>query len=152
MAPDLLIRLRTRWQRDTLDSKLAYGADPMTRPELALRAAQLRSQAERGRIATALERVLNEVSDGRAPAVAQVVPVRTDAVRAHARDVYALTRRLRDDAPIDVRGVAMAARLVSDGAGPLYRDGTGDLAQVVRAARMALDPVAPVRADLATAA
>jgi len=47
---------------------------------------------------------------------------------------------------------AMASRLISDGSGPLYRHGNGDLAHAVRAARLALDPVAPADWDVATAA
>ena len=46
----------------------------------------------------------------------------------------------------------MASRLISDGSGPLYRHGNGDLAHAVRAARLALDPVAPADWDVAAAA
>ena len=152
MRNHLLLRMRTRWQRDALDDKLAFGADPSAGPELALRAAQLCSRAGRDEIAAGIERVLNEVSEQWPPAVAQLVPVRHTAIRASARDLYRLTRRLRDDAPIDVRGAAMAARLLSDGSGPLYRDGNGDLAHAAGSARLALDPTVPVSWDVATAA
>jgi len=48
---------------------------------------------------------------------------------------------LCDGRPIDVRGAAMTARLVSDTQGPLYRK--GDLRHALGAARMALDGRAP---------
>jgi hypothetical protein len=152
MPNHLLLRIRPRWQRDALDEKLAYGADPTARAELALRAAQLRSREGRVEIATGIERVLSEVGDQWPPVVSQIVPVHHSAIRQNARDLYALTRRLRDDEPLDVRGAAMASRLSNDGSGPLYRDGNGDLAHAVRAARLALDPVAPADWDVAAAA
>jgi hypothetical protein len=152
MPNHLLLRLRTRWQRDGLDEKLAYGADPTASGELALRASQLRSRKGRVEIATGIERVLHEVSDQWPPVVSQIVPVHHSAVRENAGDIYALTRRLRGGAPIDVRGAAIASRLISDGSGPLYRHGSGDLAHAVRAARLALDPVAPADWDVAAAA
>jgi hypothetical protein len=152
MSNHLLLRVRARWQRDALDEKLAYGADPSASAELALRASQLRSRKGRDEIATRIERVLTEVSDQWPPTVTQAVPVHRSAVRDNARDIYAVTRRLHDDEPIDVRGAAMASRLISDGSGPLYRHGHGDLAHTVRATRLALDPVAPADWDVAAAA
>ena len=152
MSNHLLLRVRGRWQRDALDEKLAYGADPSASAELALRASQLRSRKGRDEIATRIERVLTEVSDQWPPTVTQAVPVHRGAVRDNARDIYAVTRRLHDDEPIDVRGAAMASRLISDGSGPLYRHGHGDLAHTVRVTRLALDPVAPADWDVAAAA
>jgi hypothetical protein len=151
MPDHILLRLRTRWQRDVLDEKLAYGGDPAASSELALRAAQLRATNERERVAAALERAVHEAGERR-PAAAQIIPLRAPEIRACAPDLVALARRLRDHAPIDVRGAAMASRLLSDGAGPLYRDGYGDLATSVRAARLALDPTAPAAAPLPAAA
>ncbi|MGN6522907.1 MAG: hypothetical protein ACTHMZ_06880 [Actinomycetes bacterium] len=152
MSTSLVLSLRTRWHRDALDEKLAFGADPTTNPELALRATQLRSRAGRDEIAAGLERVLHEVSDRWPPAVSHIVPLRYEAIHAHARDLYWLARRLRDEDGVDVRGAAMAARLLSDGTGPLYRDGNGDLAYASRAARLALDPTPPASWDVAAAA
>jgi hypothetical protein len=84
--------------------------------------------------------------------VSHIVPLRYEAIRGHAGDVYRLARRLRDDDGVDVRGTAMAARLLSDGAGPLYRGGNGDLAFAARAARLALDPTPSASWDVAAAA
>ena len=60
--------------------------------------------------------------------------------------------RLRDDRPVDVRGAAMTARLVSDRAGPLRRPGDVDLHDAIRTAHMALDTPAQSASELATAA
>ena len=51
-GPSLAVRIRTRLGRAELDSELARGADPASSAELALRAEQLSSPAERARIAT----------------------------------------------------------------------------------------------------
>jgi hypothetical protein len=73
-------------------------------------------------------------------------------IRASADDLLALVRRLRDERPIDARGAAMTARLVSDAGSPLHRLGDQDLRHEIRAARVALDGTHSARDDLATAA
>ena len=60
--------------------------------------------------------------------------------------------RLRDDLPVDVRGAAMAARLVSDRRGPLRSTRGGDLGQAVEAARTTMDTRREIAADLRAAA
>jgi hypothetical protein len=152
MRDHLLLRLRTRWGRDALDEKLAFGADPTESRELALRAAQLRSKPWRDRIATQIERVLDDARHQPRGRAAEVVLLRRSEISAHAPELSALTARLRADVPIDARGVAMAARLVSDGTGPLYRDGVGSLPEAVGAARLALDPTVLAAWELAPAA
>ena len=111
MSNHLLLRLRTRRHRDALDDKLAFGADPITSPELALRAAQLRSRAGRDEIAAGLERVLHEVSDRWPPAVSHIVPLRYDAIRGHARGGNG-----------DLAFAARAARLALDPTAPASWD------------------------------
>jgi hypothetical protein len=60
--PTLAVRIRTRWRRNRLDDELARGADPGTNAGLSLRAAQLRSPAERSRLANALVRALGDAT------------------------------------------------------------------------------------------
>ena len=60
--PSLALRIRTRLSRAVLDEELAYGADPAASPDLALRAEQLSSRAERARIADALRETLGAES------------------------------------------------------------------------------------------
>jgi hypothetical protein len=52
-GPSLAVRVRTRLRRNRLDDELARGIDPDLTPELALRAVQLHSPAERARLAGA---------------------------------------------------------------------------------------------------
>jgi hypothetical protein len=60
--------------------------------------------------------------------------------------------RLRDEQPVDIRGAAMTARLLTDGAGPLYRPGAQSLRDALHSARFALDATAPVGGGLRAAA
>jgi hypothetical protein len=53
--PSLVVRLRARARRPTLDRALAAGADPSASPLLAARAAQLVDPGTRQRIAACLE-------------------------------------------------------------------------------------------------
>jgi len=134
----LAVRLRTRVGRAELDGELANGADPAGGDKLALRAYQLRSPAERARIANALVGAVGEARRG-TPMNLRVRPQRA-AVRAAADEIQWLVLRLRDEYPVGLSGVAKVARLVDDRSGPLYRHNAGDLDQAIAAARAALEP------------
>jgi hypothetical protein len=69
-----------------------------------------------------------------------------------ADDLTALVLRLRDDQPIAVRGAAMTARLLNNGASPLHRDNAQNLRHAIRAAQVALDATGCDTQDLETAA
>lgn len=148
--PSLAARLRTWFSRNRLDEELAHGVDPATSAEHSLRAAQLRSPAERTRLANALVETLGDARR------AEPVSIRSRPQRAKLRgradDLLALVLRLRDDRPIDIRGAAMTAWLLSDGASPLYRSSGEDLRHALHAAQLALDPSLPAQQDLARAA
>ena len=150
--PGLALRMRTWWQRHRLDDQLADGVDPATGAELTLRAAQLRSPVTRSELANALVEALG---DARAP---NLVPFTAMGRRQRAEvlecadDMLALALRLQDEQPIEIRGAAMTARLLRDGAVPLDQDGDQNLGHAVRAARLALDPPAPRRQERASAA
>jgi hypothetical protein len=146
----LPVRVRTRWRRNRLDEELARGADPDTTAQLSLRAAQLRSPAERSRLANALAEALGDARGG-TPVTLKVQPQRAE-VRAAADELLGLVGRLRNDQPVSVRGAAMAARLLSDRTGPLYRHGGQDLRHAIRAARVALDATDQATHDMAAAA
>jgi hypothetical protein len=148
--PNLAVRLRARWRRNRLDEQLAHGTDPAASSELELRAAQLRSRRWRSRIANALVEILGDARKG-APVTIKVRPQRAQ-IRAAADDLTELVGRLRDDEPVNVRGVAMAARLLSDSTSPLRRHGGPELQHSIRAARFALDATGPAAHDLAAAA
>jgi hypothetical protein len=138
-GPSLATRIRTRFRRAELDDALATGVDPGGGAELTLRAEQLGPPAERARIASALVKALGEEPITLLPRPQRAV------VRAAADEILALVLRLGDDRPVDIAGVAAAARLVDDRSGPLHRHNTGDLDQAVASAHAALDPT-PERA------
>jgi hypothetical protein len=150
--PSLALRVRTRLRRDRLDAELAEGADPAASAELGLRAAQLRSARGRRELANAL---METVGDARGPnlgAFRMKTRRQHAAIREAADDVLALVMRLRDDGPIDVRGAAMTARLLNDGASPLRQDSVQDLRHAIRAAWVALSSTRRATEDLARAA
>lgn len=148
--PSVALRIRTRWSRKRLDRELAGGADPETGAKLSLRAEQLRSEAERARLADALVDIIGEASRSETDAIGSRRP--RLAVLRHREDLQALIERLRDGQPVAVRGAAMTARLLSDRASALHRDSGQDLQNEIRAARFALDTTDPTREGLARAA
>ena len=150
--PSLAERIRSRWRRNRLDEQLARGVDPAASRELSLRAAQLRSQSERRRLANAL---VEAVGDARGPNLgAFTVRARRqhELIREHADDLLALAARLHDDKPVDVRGAALTARLVNDRRSPLHRDRGHELPKEILAARFALDATGSTATALAAAA
>lgn len=150
--PSLVLRMRTRWRRRRLDENLSHGADPATSEELRLRAAQLRSPVLRSQLADALVKRLNEAREPE-PFTIKLHPHRAE-IRDCADDLLALVLRLQDNQPVDVRGVALTALLLTDGASPLDRNRNSgpDLRHALRSARLALDAVTPSGQALPTAA
>jgi hypothetical protein len=149
-GPTLAVRVWTRLWRNRLDQELALGADPAASASLGLRAAQLRSRNERARLANMLVETLGDARRGE-PVTIRGRPQRA-VVRACADDLLALVLRLRDDHPVDIRGAAMTARLVSDGASPLNHRVEQDLRHALQDLRIALDTPAQITHELATAA
>jgi hypothetical protein len=139
-GPSLAVRIRTRFGRAELDRALATGVDPGGGAELALRAAQLGSPAERARIANGLVEALGDARRGE-PMTLWPRPQRV-VVRDAADDILALVLRLRGDRPVGTAGVAAAARLVDDRRGPAYRDDARDLHEAIRSALSALEATA----------
>jgi hypothetical protein len=136
--PSLAIRVRTRARRARLDAELATGTDPATSPEHGLRAAELRSPEVRTRLANRLVEVVGEARGlGQELASASRRRAR-DQVWRYAEKLLAFVPRLRAAEPLPIDGLAMAARLVEDRRGPLYRAGAEDLGDAVRSTRSAL--------------
>jgi hypothetical protein len=133
------LRILTRLKRPGLDADLSRGADPAASADLSLRAVQLRSPAERARLANALEEALGDARGRNLGAFTGRRRQQHAVIRQYADDLLALTRRLREDRPVDVRGAAMIARLVDDRTGPLYRNGERGLHDAISAAHLALD-------------
>jgi hypothetical protein len=107
------------------------------------------SRNERARLANALVETLGDARRGE-PVTIRVRPQRA-VVRDSADDLLGLLLRLRDDRPVDVRGAAMTARLVSDRASALRHSGDVDLHHAIRA-HTTLNTPAQTTHELATAA
>jgi hypothetical protein len=122
-----LLRLRAAWKRPALDTALAEGVDPDASAELALRAEQLVDPRLRARLARSLRRAITSTDPPlhhRLPARGSAVPVSRAAVRAARPALLALADDLVDTTAPNPRGVALTVRLLTDGAGPLYRPWT----------------------------
>jgi hypothetical protein len=150
--PSLALRVRMRRRRNHLDDELAQGADPAVSSELGLRAAQLRSHAGRSKLAKALVEALCDARGPNLGAFRMKTRRQHVAIREAADDLLALVLRLRDGEPIHVRGAAMTARLLNDGASPLHHDNRQDLRHALRAARVALDSTGRAAQDIPMAA
>ena len=131
-------RLVTRTQRNRLDRQLAAGVKASTLTPLGLRAAQLRSPGGRAQLANALVEAVGEARRGE-PMNIRRRPQRAE-VRAEAEALLALASRLRESTPIDVRGAALIALLVNDGASPLHRPADQKLGDALAEAHAALIP------------
>jgi hypothetical protein len=62
------------------------------------------------------------------------IPIRRADVLDVEGDLHALATRLRDGHPVDIHGVALTHRLLTNGAGPLYAPGDYSLRHAVRSA------------------
>lgn len=146
------IRIRARLRRRTLDDELARGADPSASPERSLRAEQLRSPGERLKLANTLVEAVGGARVNHLGPFRAKLRERDAAVRGSAEEVLALARRLRDGEPIDVRGAAMASRLLHDGSSPFHGASVSELRAALCSAYAALDPSGEPERELADVA
>jgi hypothetical protein len=134
-SPRWWSQFAARLRRGTLDAALADGADPSASPALAVRAAALTAAGSRRDLAQRLDRL---GSPGQPPSRMRLAPPRR-SVAANAPALWELAALLRAPAPLRARGLAMLTRLLTDGAGPLYRHGeAAALADALSSARAAL--------------
>jgi hypothetical protein len=137
-----LLRLRVLLHQPALDAQLAAGADPVTTPELAMRAGQLIGRRRRARYGHSVRRAV-EVAErprqGRVPTRGPSIPICRTAVIEARGELLALADDLVELPHVRVRGVALALELLCDGGGPLYRPWrTEDLRDAAHEARAAL--------------
>ena len=134
-------RIHEATNRGAFTRDLAAGADPLARPELAPRAAQLISRRERATVARSLRRTLQDAHASR-PTLGGPVLIRRGAVR-HAEDVItAVISRLEGPHPVSPRGMAQIRRLLTNAdQSPLYNNAApGALRQAMSAVLCALEP------------
>jgi hypothetical protein len=141
-------RLLAHCQAGRLDRELAEGASPEASTTLAARAVWLTSPGYRRDLAASLRRIVmatgepaNVWSAPKSPRAARPprVPLRRARISQSARLLAELASRLAAPGPVPVRGVAMVTRLLSEGAGPLYREASrDDLSLIAERAAQAL--------------
>ena len=130
----LLLRIGVRMHRAWLDSQLAEGRRPDSDPALAERARQLTSETMRHRLSRALLRIVDVAARTPRPRRSAAAPLDRGAVLEARALLIQLAQRLEAEDAVNPRGVAMVARLITDGTGPLYAPGT-PLRQAIGIAR-----------------
>jgi hypothetical protein len=134
--PSVVARVIAWLRADTFDHQLAVGVPVPVGSALAAHQARLTSTAEREAIARALRRA---VADARTGAVfSSRIPVHPRNIAAAAELIDTITLRLHSPGPVNARGMARLRRVLSDGSGPLYWYGKGDLTGRLGAALAAL--------------
>lgn len=130
-------RLRAQFFAGRLDRDVEAGIVPLPGSPLALHMARLTAAEEREALAHTLRQALADIDRGPASFSARI-PVDLQRL-ATCRDVVDdITLLLHAPRPVRARGVARLRLLLSDGTGPLYRNGRGSLAADLRGVLAAL--------------
>jgi hypothetical protein len=119
-------RLTARLRADRFDAMLAVGAPIPVGSALAVHAARLTSRAERDAIAGSLRRAASDAHDSSAT-VSMRVPLNKANIARVEELIDTITLRLYSPRPVRSCGMARLRRVLSDGRGPLYQFGRGDL-------------------------
>src|SRR5258705_2989280 len=124
--PSLVVRVRARLRANQLDRQLAVGVPAPAGSALAVNQARLTSVAEREAIAWGLRQALHDSHTG-GTWLSSRIPVHPTNIAAAEDLIDAITLRLHSPRPVSARGMARLRVVMSDGCGPLYRYGLGDL-------------------------
>ena len=135
--PSVRARLTARLRAARFDRALAVGVPAPAGSALAAHAARLTSVAERHTVARALRRAVRDATDTRATQTGRVPMHRANIASAEAL-IAQVALRLQVPHPVNARGMARLRQLLSDGTGPLYHYGSGDLAARLGAVLAAL--------------
>jgi hypothetical protein len=120
MHPTVTVRGRVFLQRGALARRLAAGASPAESPALGRRAEQLRSPRNRRVLARGLERIIDAAEERPHP-YSSAVPLRRATILDARDGILELAAELSDTTQeVNVRGIALVERLLSDGGSPLY--------------------------------
>lgn len=133
----LTARLYARFLASRLDRDVEAGLLPEPGSAMALHMIKLTSLQERESLARSLRSVLSEPDHGR-PGVPLRVPIHAERVAACQSVIDDITLLLHSPRPVRARGMARLRMLLSDGRGPLYRNGSGSLAADLRGVLAAL--------------
>jgi hypothetical protein len=121
----LAARITARLRADKFDHLLAVGVPAPAGSALAVHQARLTSTAEREAIAQALRRALCDAHTG--AVFSSRIPVHPRNIAAAEDVIDRITSRLHSPRPVHARGMARLRRVLSDGCGPFYWYGKGDL-------------------------
>ncbi len=136
------VRLLARLGAGSLDRRLASGRAPESGRLLAARAERLTSGPVRRSLARHWRDLSTQAAGPPVPRNPRVPLCRARIIAADS-DIRALTSALSTPLSVPVQGVAMANRLLRDGAGPLYnRSCPTDLSDALRRVIQLLDPAA----------
>jgi hypothetical protein len=144
----VIARAATPWERlvartcaATLDRELASGASPDTTAALALRARALLRPQMQCELGQQVARVLAEGTGSPLRVRGSKVPVRRSSIQAAADIFSELIDRLSGPGPLPVKGIAMVRNLLTDGAGPIYHQGSAEeLCSALNQALASLEP------------
>lgn len=126
LRPSLAARV-TAWLRASqFDRQLAVGVPAPAGSALAVHQARLTSMAEREAIASALRQAVHDVHAGGTPLCVRI-PVHLNNIAAAEDLIDTITLRLHSPRPVSARGMARLRVVLSDGCGPMYESGRGDL-------------------------
>jgi len=125
--PSIRACVTARLRAARFDRALAVGVPAPAGSALAVHAARLTAVAERHAVARALRRAVRDAKDTRATQSGRVPMHRANIASAEAL-IDEVRLRLHAPHPVSARGMARLRQLLSDGTGPLYRYGSGDLA------------------------
>jgi hypothetical protein len=139
----LLARLTARLRMGHFDRLLVTGTTAPMGSALEVHAVRLISIKEREAVARTLLRAVREHREGVAPLIpAPTMSARVPFHRANIATAIAtietLTLRLHSPRPVTAPGMARLRLLLTDGVGPFYQHGRGDLQDRLDAALAAL--------------
>jgi hypothetical protein len=135
--PSVAARVKARLRADQLDRQLAVGVPAPAGSALAVHQERVTSEAEREAVARTLRNALRDAQSG-VIAQSSRIPVHLDNVLDAHDVIEAITLRLHSPRPVGARGMARLRAVLSDGSGPMYRYGRGDLSGRLGAALAAL--------------
>jgi len=134
--PSLAARVIARVRADKFDHQLAVGVPVPAGSALAVHQARLTSTAEREAIARSLRQAVSDAHTG--AVFSSRIPVHPRNIAAAEELIDRITLRLHSPRPVSARGMARLRRVLSDGSGPFYWYGKGDLGGRLGAALAAL--------------
>ncbi|MBU8833694.1 hypothetical protein [Mycolicibacterium goodii] len=137
IRPSIRARVTARMRATTLDAALAVGAPTPPGSAIAVRAERLTSRSERKAIARTLRRAVRDAASDIYQMTSRA-PLHRNNIADCRELIETIARRLHEPAPVSARGMARLRRVISDGCGPMYAMGRGDLAGRLGAALAAL--------------